>query len=188
MAKICGEIRHTEKTIQQMFQVEYHTYEKLRMLVRAAAGAVLILLALNEGLFMAVRGVLLLAGCWLLISPDFPAACRADRSVMARGGALPVMRYCFEGSGVTVEEGGGKKKLPYTQIQRLVEDQDYVYLFFGKKSVCMVEKKSLVPPSAEDLKALLERQTGLKWTRDWSLLSMNLKDLMQAVQDQRQKK
>ena len=182
---IHGEIQHTEKTIQRMFQVEYHTYEKLKMLTRAGIGAALIGIALVAGLHIVIQGILMLAGCWLLISPDFPADCKADKSVMARGGVLPMMRYGFEEDGVFVEEDAGKMKLQYSRIQRLVEDQEYLYLFLGKNSVCMVDRESLDPPEPEELKSLLSERTGMEWTRDKSLLSMNLQDVIRAVRDRK---
>lgn len=185
MKTFYGEILHTEKTIELMFQVEYHTYDKLKMLLRAAIGAILIILSLAAQLHLVVQGLLMLAGCWLLISPDFPASCKADRSVTARGGVLPVMRYSFAGDGVTVEEDARKIKLSYDRLRQLVEDEDYLYLFLGRGSVCMVDKGSLEPPPPQELKDFLAERTGLEWTRDRSLLSMNLHDVIRAIREKR---
>lgn len=181
---ITGEIAHTEKTIQRMFEVEYHTYEKLRMLSRAVLGGGLIVASVLINLHLILQGVLMLAGCWFLISPDFPADCRADQAFTARRGVLPIMKYTFTEQDITLR-GEGVMQLGYDRIQYLVEDDGYFYLFLGKNSVCMVDKDTLVPASSDSLKTLLSEKTGLEWTRDRSLLSMNLQDILRALKARR---
>ena len=42
-----------------------------------------------------------------------------------------------------------------------VEDNEYVYLFLGHKSVCMIDKATVEGGSAEDLKEFVAQRTGL---------------------------
>ena len=74
-------------------------------------------------------------------------------------------------------------RLKYSRFDRLIEDDSYLYLFLGRKSVCMVEKASVEGGSAEDLKDFVAQHTGLTWRRNRSILSMNLADVRQAVRD-----
>ena len=81
--------------------------------------------------------------------------------------------------------GEGSMKLAYPKFQRLIEDEQYLYLFLGRQSVCMVEKDGVEGGSPEELKAFVARLTGLSWQRNRSLLTMNLADLRQALRDRR---
>ena len=78
-------------------------------------------------------------------------------------------------------------RLEYSRFQRLLEDNEYLYLFLGPKSVCMIDKATVEGGSAEDLKEFVAQRTGLSWRRNRSLLSMNLTDLRQALQDHRKR-
>lgn len=181
-----GSIGHTEETIRLLYKTESHTYGKMQILTKVVIGAILVLLALLGGLPMAARGGLLLVGCWLLVSRDFASAMKADRAVEARHGALPVMSYLFDETGVTLE-GEGHTRLAYNRIERLVEDERYLYLFLGKGAACMMDRKTVRPGPSQELMKFLEEKTGLEWRRDKSLLAMNARDLIQAARDRRRR-
>lgn len=181
-----GGIKHTEETIRLLYKTESHTYGKMQILTKVAIGAILVLLALLGGVPMAARAVLLLIGCWLLVSRDFSSSMKADRAVEARRGALPAMSYTFDETGLTLE-GEGRTRFAYDRIERLVEDERYLYLFLGKGSVCMVDRETVRPAPPQELMGFVEEKTGLEWRRDKSLLAMNARDLIQAVRDRRRR-
>lgn len=184
--RFTGKIQHTGETIRLLYKTEYHTYEKMRLLTRVVIGAVLIVLAVVAGLPIAAQAILLMIGCWLLVSRDFPSASKADKVTEARHGQFPVMTYTFTDGDVRLE-GEGAMELQYSQFQRLIEDDKYLYLFLGKDSACMVDRATVEPGPPEKLMEHVEEKTGLQWGRDKSLLSMNLRDLWQAVKDRRQR-
>lgn len=181
-----GGIKHTEETIRLLYKTESHTYGKMQILTKMAIGAILVLLALLGGVPMAARAVLLLVGCWLLVSRDFSSSMKADRAVEARHGALPAMSYTFDETGVTLE-GEGSTRLAYERVERLVEDDRFLYLFLGKGSACMVDRETVGPAPPQELMQFVEEKTGLEWRRDKSLLAMNVRDLIQAVRDRRRR-
>ena len=181
-----GTIRHTEETIRLLYKTEYHVYEKMRLLTRVVIGAAMIVLALAAGLPLAAQAILLMIGCWLLVSRDFPSTSRADKVVEARHGVFPVMTCTFTDGGVRLEGEGGMD-IQYSQFQRLIEDDKYLYLFLGKGSACMVDRATVEPGPSEKLMEYVEEKTGLEWGRDKSLLSMNLRDIRQAVKDRRRR-
>lgn len=182
--RFVGSIQHTEETIQRLFRTEYYTYEKLRLMMRMAAGAVMTVTAVLAALPMAARGILALIGCWLIVSKDFPADVRADRTVDARKGQLPENTCTFFDKRMELD-GEGHMRIKYDQFERLVEDDGYLYLFLGKRSVCMVERSGVEHGSDRQLMEFLEERTGLHWERNKSLLMMNLSDLLQAIRDRR---
>lgn len=180
--KYVGSITHTEETIHRMFKTEELTYNKMGMLLRMASGAVLVVASFVIPMHTLLQVVLLAVGSWLLISRDFPSNSRAERAIEARGGALPVNTLTFSDSNVVLE-GEGSMPIPYSRFQRLIQDDRYLYLFLGKGSVCMIDKETVHPGSAKDLMEFVEKKTGLKW--DWckSLMLMNVKDMIQALKD-----
>lgn len=181
-----GKIDHTKKTIELMFTAQRNTYDKLRVLLRLIIGAGLAVAALTVALPMWARTLLLLFGGWLLASKDFPSQTRADRTMDARGGSLPCMSYTFFENRMDLS-GEGSMSVGYKKIDRLVEDDGYLYVFMSRDSVCMIDRSTVEPGGADELKKFLEGKTGLKWRREKSLLSMNLYDIRQLIKDIRHK-
>lgn len=183
-AKFVGGIRHTEDTLQRLFKTEYRTYHQLRILSQLAIGFVMAAMALTMEMSRPLQGVLLLVGCLILVSGDLPAALRADRAVDARKGNLPKNVCAFFANSMELS-GEGTMRLEYGRFQRLIEDNEYLYLFLGRGSVCMIDKAAIEGGSAEELKDFVAQKTGLAWRRGRSFLSMNLTDLRQAIRDRR---
>lgn len=184
-SKFVGSIQHTEETIQRMYQTQYYTYQTMRMLIRMGIGVVLVVSPFLFTLPMAVRAVMMMLGCWLLVSRDFPASVKADQVVESRKGALPLYVCTFFDDRVELE-GEGSMKIPYKKFQRLVEDDSYLYLFLAKNSLCMIEKETVTGGTDEELKDFVAQRTGLDWMRNRSLLSLNLMDLHRAWKDRKQ--
>lgn len=181
-ARFTGSIQHTLDTIQLLYKTEYYTYDTLRILVRFLAGVGLVLAGLMADIPRALQIILLLVGCWLIISKDFPASVRADRALETRKAALP--RHVCKFFEKQVElSGEGTINLTYDKFQYLIEDDGYLYLFLGRQSVCMVEKDSVEGGSPEALKEFVAERTGLRWRRNRSLLMMNLTDLRLAMKN-----
>ena len=179
-------ITHTEKTIQQLYKTQYYAYGKRRMLLRMALGLARVAAALLAAVPAWARALLLLLGCWLLASRDFPASVRADRALSERKASLPVMKYVFEADGLHLQ-GEGSMDIPYGKFTRLAEDNGYFYLFVSRDSVCMLERASLQPKQEEAFKAFVGEKTGLTWRREKSILSLNLYDLRQLLRDLKEK-
>ena len=183
-AKFVGSIQHTEDTLQRLFKTEYRTYHQLQILSQLAAGFLMAALALTVEMSRPLQGVLLLAGCLIMVSGDLPASLRADKAVDDRKGNLPKNVCAFFANYMELS-GEGSMRLEYSRFQRLVEDSGYLYLFLGRKSVCMIDKAAVTGGTAEELKDFVAQKTGLAWRRNRSFLSMNLADLRQAIRDRR---
>lgn len=183
--RFTGSVQHTEDTIRLLYKTEYYTYDQMRVLLRFLLGGAMAAAAFLVPMNRIVQILLIMAGCWLLVSKDFPAVMRAERALEARKGVLPVNTCTFFDSGMDLD-GEGHMRLKYDRFQRLVEDEGYLYLFLGRRSVCMIDKAAISPGTPEELKAYVAGRTGLAWTRQRSLLLMNLADLRQALRDWRQ--
>ena len=180
-------IDHTEKTITALFRAEYHAYEKSRMLLRLLLGLALIFAAALLTLPAWVKAILLLFGAWFAASMDFPSQIRADKTIEARKGRLPSMRYEFLGDRVSLT-GEGHMTIPYKKFTRLTQDREYLYLFLDRDSVCMLDRKTLKPQEPEAFLKFIEEKTGLHWQREFSFLSLNLPDLLIIFRERRKSK
>lgn len=183
-AKFIGSIQHTEATLQRLFKTEYRTYHQPRILIQLAVGFVMAALALTVEMDRILQAFLLLIGCLLMIGRDFPASVRADKAVDDRRGKLPENVCSFFGSSLELS-GEGSMRLKYDRFQRLVEDNEYLYLFLGSRSVCMIDKTTIKGGSSEELKAFVAERTGLIWRQNRSFFTMNLADLRQMLRDHR---
>ena len=180
-------IRHTEKTVEQLYKTQYYVYEKPRMLARMLVGFGLVAAAALTTPPTWVRALLLLIGAWLLVSRDFPAAVRADRAMSERKARLPNMSYAFYDDRLRLS-GEGSMDVPYKKLTHLIEDDGYLYLFLSRTSVCMLERDSIKPPQYLDFGKFLTEKTGLEWRREKAFLSMSVYDLRRIWRDTRGKK
>ena len=181
-----AQIRHNEKTIQRLYRTQYYAYSKLKLLIRAAIGAALILAAVLPTLSTWARAILMLIGAWLVVSGDFPAQLRADRALEQRKAALPVMSYTFFDDHLALS-GEGKMDIPYAKIHRLAQEREYLYLFLSRDSVCMLERSTLRPADDGAFLKFMEEKTGQYWRKERGLLSLNLADLILMIRDRNQK-
>lgn len=182
--KYRARIEHTEKTVERLYKMQYYVYEKPRILLRMVFGFVLIIVAAAAALPVWARALLLMFGAWFVVSRDFPAAVRADRAISERKAALPAMEYGF-GADKLHLKGEGSMDIPYKKLTRLAEDNEYLYLFVSRNSVCMMERASVKPAKTEELMSFVADRTGLAWRREKPFLSMSIYDIRQALRDAR---
>jgi len=103
-----------------------------------------------------------------------------------RKAELPSMQYEFHKDAMKIS-GEGSMSIPYKKIARLAEDPEYLYVFMGKDSVCMIERSS-VKPDSDALQEFLAKKTGLDWLNEKSLLTVNLADVILMFRNRKDKK
>lgn len=171
-----------DDTIRRMFRAEFYGYELLKRLIWTGTGAALILLSLFAGASMALKAAFLFAGCLMLSMPDFLSRVAAEGIIMQRGHAVSQVSYHILDTGIAIENGSC---LSFKQIDRLMEDDRYFYIFQNRQNAVMLPKDGLHPNAPEDLRAYLSRLTGKPWKRPKSLWSLTLKDLISILHPQR---
>ncbi len=171
---------YDEATIQRVFKAEYYTYERLKLVIRGLIGLVLILLAVFGHLSTWLMVICLAIGCWLLVAMDFPSKVKAEGVIEARHGVVSRVTLRFYENDVLIVEA--KQNLPYKKLDRLVEENDYIYLFWNRQQAVAFRKDSLRGGKVLDFKDFIAQKSGKKW-QGMSLLLMNFKDLRQAIKD-----
>ena len=171
---------YTDETIRRMFRTEFETYEGLRRMAWLGVALALVATALFLGVPTAVKVLCLLVGCGMFAMPDFISRVAAEGVISQRGGATSTVTCRINDSGVSVENGA---HIDFDQIDRLVEDDQYFYIFQSRQMAVMLPKGSLVPASPERLAKFLARESGKEWQRAKSLWGINLKDLVGMVRD-----
>jgi hypothetical protein len=174
-----AEIRHSAETVKRFTLLQYNTFEWWRKLLFLVLSAVLILFGLvskPDSASPVLNIFCIFAGCFLFTSLNSRANGIADSVIEAMHGQFPVLQYSFSDSGFT--DGEERPFVPYGKLFRLIEDEEYLYLFVSKASGYMIEKKSVKGP--EDLPGLMEllsSRTGLGWQKPFSLMTFRLKDI-----------
>ena len=184
-----GRIDHTEDSIHALFRTQYNTYCLGRVVLTAVAGVALIAAGLFAALPIWAEGLLLLAGCLLFAGRDLPATLRAEKRPGSPGaGALPSDVCTFSSGHMELRQGDAHKKLRYDRLDRLVADRKYLYLFFGPDSVVMVDRETVTPGTDKDVMDLVAKRSGKRWENPFSLLSMNLNDLLRIWDNRKRAK
>lgn len=179
-ALFTARITFNNKTIQRVFKAEYFTYDKLKVIFRAAAGFALIAMAVFIKLHTALTVLLLLAGCWLIVALDFPSKVRAEGVIQSRGGAANTVNLKFFESSIEVVEE--RKSYDYTVVDRLTCDKDFLFIFYSRQNAIMIDSATLSPKDVSGFRNFIAGKTGKKW-KTTSIFLMNLSDLKQALKD-----
>lgn len=169
-----------DETIRRMFRTEFYIYEGMQRIAWMGIAFALVMLALFVGIPDVLKVFCLLVGCVMFAMPDFLSRVAAEGVIMQRGGAETTVSCRINDGGVDVENGA---HIPFDKIDRLVEDEQYFYIFQSRQMAVMMPKGSLLPANPERFARFLAKETGKEWQRTKSLLSLNLKDLIQMVKD-----
>ncbi|MBE6005079.1 MAG: YcxB family protein [Lachnospiraceae bacterium] len=170
-----------DDAIRWMFRAEYYSYERLKILFRAGLGLLLLLLAFFFVKITAVKGVLMLIGCWFMVSTDFPSRMRAEQLIESRKGQTSKVRYQFTGDSVLIDQTG--RSLPYDKIDRMLVDKRCFYLFESRQNAVMVPRGIWAEEKQQRFVNFLSEKTGKEWKQNRSMLSMNLRELLDMIHD-----
>jgi hypothetical protein len=175
-----GQIEHNRQTIRALFKVTYYKYEMKKVAGRFLAGSILTVMGLIGKFPFIIQGILLLTGCWLLVSKDFPSKCKADRALEARKQQLPTVQSTFYEDYVELSSNG-KMKIRYNEFEYLLEENEYIFLFLDRDSVCMIVRDTLEPNDYEAFKKFIQNKTTLKWEEHKPFWNMSLMELLQLI-------
>ena len=172
---------YDDDTIRRMFKTEYYTYERLRLVGRYVLAIALIAAALLSGMPTIPQAICLMIGAWLFISPDFPSKVRAEGVIQQRGGQTSTVEMTFDGKAIGIGNG---LTIAYDEIDRLIEDNQYYYIFRDRQTAVMVPKGGVRNGSDEAFRSYIEEKTGKAFAVNKNILNMNLKDILAMLRDE----
>ena len=169
-----AEMRHTADTVKRMTMTQYNTFSMKRKLAVLVLALAMILFGTFSGTNMGI--VILGLGCFILMGINTRAKMIVDQILKEFNGSYPQLRYHFTHSGL--QPTHVQEEYPYRDMIWLIDDGNFLYLFLKNKSGFMVDKSTIKGQGGVDgLKALVERQTGLKWKKPFNLLRLRLTDI-----------
>lgn len=172
---------YDDDTIRRMFKTEYYTYERLRLVGRYVLAIALIAAALLSGMPTIPQAICLMIGAWLFISPDFPSKVRAEGVIQQRGGQTSTVEMTFDGKAIGIGNG---LTIAYDEIDRLIEDNQYYYIFRDRQTAVMVPKGGVRNGSDGAFRSYIEEKTGKAFAVNKNILNMNLKDILAMLRDE----
>lgn len=182
-----GYMEHTEESIYRLSSVQFNIFGVWHKLIRILTALTLLWLGINMKSSMVVAAFCLMVGAWMIASLNQIPKHKARKLIDSADGKLPKSAYTFEERQIRIKSTGTSSSITYDQITRLVEDDDYFYLFINRNAAYMLAKKS-IEPSAKELRSFLAEHTGLQWTANRPLWRMNLRDMIGRVKSGRRKK
>lgn len=169
-----AKIKYDKKTIYQLAKTISKTYRLPFRIIAYFCGFIMIVCALFIPMGYTNSLTFLVVGCLLITGIDAPAKYRAQLSFNSVGKRDIVGKYSFLGNSFTLTADEHVTELEYDKIVRLVEDDEYLYIFTNKTSAFMLEKASVKPHTSKNLMRFLADKTGQKWRGVFSLFSFRL--------------
>ncbi len=153
---------HSKDSYLALTKMQYQQYgSKFRMLLYQLGSMFVVGAVLFEKSLFTM--ILLMLGCWLIVSGNYLPIIRAERLVRHAGGKYPKTEYCFREEfleyGNAIESG----TLPYDGIIRMTQDENYCYLFIENKAAHVIPKADLRPNDFEAFETFLFEKTGQGW-------------------------
>lgn len=153
---------HNKDSYLALTKMQYLQYgSKFRLLLFELGAMFVVGGVLFEESFFTM--LLLMIGCWLIVSGNYLPIIRAERLVRHAGGKYPKTEYCFRDEvleyGNSIETG----TLAYSDIIRITQDDDFCYLFIENKAAHVIPKAELRPNDFEQFEKFLFEKTGQVW-------------------------
>lgn len=170
-----AKMKHSQRTIAKLVQTQYDTFQFKNKVVQALVGFGLVLFGLFAPGEMIMPWIALFVGCVMLANLNTVPKRQTKKLLAQMGKKYPQSDYTFGEEGFRYYDKGDT--IGYKSLIRLVEDNQYCYLYVSTVSAYMVDKGTVTGGSVEEFKAFLADKADLSWTRPASLLTFRLKDL-----------
>jgi len=179
---------HNEKSIRRLAILQYDLFQPYRKYVILLAGFAMILFGFFGGLNLQGAGVCVFLGCLCLWFSKAPAQVTANRMVEAVNGKYPHTEMYFREEEVAVTDGSKWFYMPYSLIQRVVQDKEFYYLWLTRATSYMIDKTTVEPADLKAFQTFLEGKTGLLTENAPSLFRLNLGAVIRRAKNARARK
>lgn len=172
-------IFYSEETVKVLDATLQKTFHFWRSYVLLAVCVFLLGIGVRLDIRTTPGLITILVGC--LLAPyaagyTFPSAA-ARSSLEFMKGKKFLMEYSFNAADFVCTVGKSNTTYKYTDIIRLIEHKEFLYLCISQNQACMLERISISPHDEANFKAFIADKVGLAWTRRPSLLALSFRTL-----------
>lgn len=178
-----AEMIHSESSICRLATVHYDLFQIWRKLLLIAVGVFMILFGVMADLPLQAAGIIVFFGCLCLWFCKVPAQITANRMIAAIDGAYPHTMLYFFRDRVEITDGSNWFYMLYQLIQRVVQDDTYIYLFLNTSTSYMIDKSTVKPSDLSGFQRFLEAHTGLLTETPPTLFRLNIAALIRRVKN-----
>lgn len=133
----------------------------------------------------AVKVIFLMIGVWLLVAGDFPSKIQAEGVISKRNGKSSQVCYHAEQEGLRIKGGS---HIAYKSLDKLVYDDEYLYLFVNRQNAVMLPIKNIGNERLESFKKIIQEKSGKYFKRlTTSILEYNIRDFLEAFNNKKNK-
>ena len=174
MKTYTAKIPHTPDTIRQFATVQFDAFHRSLKIGLLAAAAVLAVAGVLLHETPALSLLCLFAGCLLFTNTNAYARFVSNKVIERFHGSFPTVAFSFTETGFTA----GENTVSFRDLHKLLEDSDHLYLLSSSQYGYMIAKSSISGPDGwRGLRDMLQKKTGLSWTRPVTLNSLSLERL-----------
>lgn len=168
-------------TLKRYAQVQMDVFHPSIKLCGAGLAVALVLIGAFAVKTEALSLLLIFIGCVVFTNLNAPGDFIANRVNSLFHGKYPTLFYQFSEDSFLVV--GSKQSVPYKKLIKLVEDDEYIYLFQSSRYGNMIKKSSVQGTDKLcGLRDHLAEKTGLKWRRPPTILNFRLQNVWDIVQ------
>ena len=178
MTHCTASISYDEGSMKEMVRVRMRTFRGIGSYGIFMIGLIFIIVGvLTSYGTLATRTAMVAIGCFMVVGVNTPEKYMGKKIVQSMNGRFPKLQYDFNFSNIKVKGADTISRVGYHEIIRLVEEENYLYLFLENKSAFMVDKKT-VKPKVDNLKELLSEKVGLPWMKARPIFGLSLASLI----------
>ncbi len=165
-------IQQSKETITRFSRVQFNIfkYKTKIAIICFCAGLLVIGLALLNT-FKALAVILVFLACIIYANQDAGADYTANMVIDMFKSHYPKLKYVFTQSGYKINDN--EKILKYKDVIKLVEDDEYLYIFQTEQYGIMIKASTVYGDEGlQGFKDFISKETKLRWTKQNRFLSM----------------
>ena len=177
MNGIKASMAHSEASIRALSAAQYNLFGLAKQLSILITGMLIVIACTFFSLGQTMYVLLMLLGCWMIVSTSLPQKRQADKLIEAMHGHFPETEYTFHETCFDAESAQTLTSYAYNKLAAIAEDERYLYCFISVFSGYMIDKESIQNGTCADLKAQISAASGLKFVRPVSLFRLSLSQI-----------
>ncbi len=181
MEKIIAKAEYNERNIRKLALVLDKSFNGVRRTMKIICCVFVIVFIIGVGMNNTLRAICLAGACMILGSINHQANTLAKETIKGLGGRTLTVIYEFFPQHITVHAGKNVQNLKYTEIIRLIDDKDTLYLCPSPINAFMVSCSSIDGTAPDGLKKELAQKTGLEWQRPDRISNYNVFCLIKKI-------